>query len=143
MKRSRLIAVVGALCAGPALAAEPLAESPYGQVRSAVEQMDTILVDLDLRIERRHQRGRGKALECLEEHRAAIASLRDLARIQRAHLVEAMADGDPRGVESAHRNVMLWHIKARVHEDSVGACPTQQEYDLEQLLAEINAPLNE
>lgn len=143
MKRSLWIALVAPVFAATATEAAATAESPYSQVRTAVEEMDAILVDLDQRIERRKQKPRGKAVECMQEHRAAVASLRDLSRIQRARLVEAMADGQPRAVESAHRNVMLWHIKARVHKDAVGACPSQHEYDLAKDLAEIAAATRE
>jgi|GEM_PF-6008588 len=137
MKRSRSIALVAAF-ASPA-AAESLSETPYGQVRTAVEGMEGLITDLDEKIERRRNRNRGKAVECLQDHRASIASLRDLSSIQRARLVEAMADGEPLVVEEAHRNVMLWHIKARVHHDAVGACPSQSEYDLAKSIAEIEA----
>jgi len=139
MTHSRLIALLGAVIAGPALAAEPRINTPYGQVRTAVEQMEDTIADLDQQIDRRRARSRDKAVECLREHRAAITSLHDLARSERARLVEAMADDEPHIVEAAHRNVMLWQIKARVHVDAIGACPSQQEYDFAKDLAEIEA----
>lgn len=140
MQRSRtIVSALAAALASPAVASESLSQTPYGQARAAVECMESHLQSLDVTIEHRHRSGQGKALECLSQHRAAVASLLELSRIERAALVEAMADGEQEVVRKAHRNVMLWDIKAEVHVDAIGACPSQREYDVAKAIAEAEA----
>ncbi len=133
--RRIIVSVLASTLAAPVFAGEVSSDSPYGQVRSAVASMET----MDFELKRRIQRGRGKAIECMKEHHATLQSLLDLSQIERAHLVEAMADGEPAKVAQAHRNVMLWHIKAKVAVDKVGACPSQRDYDVAKAVAEAEA----
>jgi hypothetical protein len=137
--RRIFVSVLASTLAAPVFAGEVSSDSPYGQVRSAVASMETMDFELNAQIERRIQRGRGKAIECMKEHHATLQSLLDLSQIERAHLVEAMADGEPAKVAQAHRNVMLWHIKAKVAVDKVGACPSQRDYDVAKAVAEAEA----
>ena len=125
--------------AAPALATESPSQSPYTQVRAAIDSMEGLQDRLNRDIERGRTGPRGKAIECLTEQRAAMQSLLDLSRIERAQLVEAMADQDHRAVAQAHRNVMLWNIKANVVADKVSGCPTQREYNVAKAVAEAEA----
>jgi hypothetical protein len=139
MPRIRIIAsVLAAVLTGPALADENT-QSPYNQVRAAIETMEALDHRLARDVERGRTGPRGKAIECLTEQQGAIQSLLDLARVERAQLVEAMADRDQRAVARAHRNVMLWSVKAGVVADKVSSCPTQREYNVAKAVAEAEA----
>ena len=144
MQRIRPIAtVLLALLAGPALAEQSTASSPYTQVRAAIATMEGLETRLARDVERGRGNARSKAIECLSEQHASIASLLDLARTERAKLVEAMADHDERSVNRAHRNVMLWNMKANGVAEKVSSCPTQREYNVakavEKAVAEAEA----
>ncbi len=140
MPRMRLmLPVLTVALATTAWAGDASAQSPYSQVRSAIDSMEAFDASLTRDIERRRTRGRGKALECMTEQRAALQSLLDLSRIERAELVEAMADQDSSAVARSHRNVMVWHIKAKVAADKVSACPSQRDYDVAKAIAEAEA----
>ena len=135
--------VLLALLAGPALAEQSTASSPYNQVRAAIASMEGLEARLARDVERGRGNARSKAIECLSEQHASIESLLDLARAERARLVEAMADHDERSVSRAHRNVMLWNVKANGVADKVSSCPTQREYNVakavEKAVAEAEA----
>ncbi|HCH64765.1 MAG: hypothetical protein CL927_12280 [Deltaproteobacteria bacterium] len=140
MPRIRPIATLFlATFTAPALATEASSQSPYTQVRAAIDSMEGLHERLNRDIERGRTGPRGKAIECLTEQRAAMQSLLDLSRIERAQLVEAMADQDQGAVKQAHRNVMLWNVKAKVVADRVSGCPTQREYNVAKAVAEAEA----
>lgn len=140
MTRMRLMlpALVATL-ASTAWADDASAQSPYSQVRSAIDTMESFEASLTRDIERRRSRGRGKSIECMIEQKASVQALLDLSRIERAELVEAMADQDSTAVARSHRNVMVWNVKAKVAADKVSGCPSQRDYDVAKAIAEAEA----
>jgi len=126
--RSYLLASVAFVTLGLTLstaadAKERMARTPYGQSKEAVDAMSKLVRDLDQDVDARLLEGQeGPAIDCLQTQRTTATTLRDLAMAERARLVEALADGDQAAVAKAHRNVMLWHVKAKVASETAGEC---------------------
>ena len=127
-RRSYIVASMAFLTLGLTLsnavdARQRLAKTPYGQARQAVDSISELVVEMSEDIDARLVNGEeGPVLDCLQSHRTATITLRDLADAERARLVEALADGDQATVTLAHRNVMLWHVKAKVTAEEAGEC---------------------
>ena len=91
-------------------ARQRMAKTPYGQARQAVDSISELVAQMSEDIDARLVNGEeGPVLDCLQSHRTATITLRDLADAERARLVE----GAQRPAHLDHGHVALAPRPAR------------------------------